>query len=102
MTDPMHSWSIGIALVLAIMASAIAGVYVKLFVAVGAIMLGSFALLRRVHQQNLGSSKQKGLDLRLVPSSAVVRSDPGLLERIFDAPRRAAGPSKPNASAHAI
>ncbi len=29
MTDPMHSWSLGVALVLAIMASAIAGVYVK-------------------------------------------------------------------------
>jgi PAS domain S-box-containing protein len=27
---------------------------------------------------------EKGLELRLVPSSLVVRSDPGLLERIFD------------------
>jgi len=41
-------------------------------------------LLQRVHQQYLGIAREKGLDLRLVPSGAVVRSDPGLLERIFD------------------
>jgi len=41
-------------------------------------------LLRRVHQQYLGIAREKGLDLRLVPSGVVVRSDPGLLERIFD------------------
>lgn len=41
-------------------------------------------LLRRIHQQYLGIAREKGLDLRLVPSRAVVRSDPGLLERIFD------------------
>ncbi len=41
-------------------------------------------LLRRLHQQYAGIAKQKGLELRLVPSSAAVRSDPGLLERILD------------------
>jgi PAS domain S-box-containing protein len=41
-------------------------------------------LLRRIHQQYLGIADEKGLELRLVPSSLVVRSDPGLLERIFD------------------
>jgi len=41
-------------------------------------------LLRRVHQQYLGIAREKGLGLRLVPSSLAVRSDPGLLERILD------------------
>ncbi len=41
-------------------------------------------LLRRIHRQYLGIADEKGLELRLVPSSLVVRSDPGLLERIFD------------------
>ena len=41
-------------------------------------------LLRRIHQQYLGIADEKGLELRLVPSSLVVRSDPGLIERIFD------------------
>lgn len=41
-------------------------------------------LLQRIRQQYLGIAHEKGLDLRLVPSSLVVRSDPGLLERIFD------------------
>jgi two-component system, sensor histidine kinase len=41
-------------------------------------------LLRRLHQQYLGIAREKGLDLRLVPSGFVVLSDPGLLERIVD------------------
>ncbi|MGI9383644.1 MAG: PAS domain-containing hybrid sensor histidine kinase/response regulator [Methyloligellaceae bacterium] len=41
-------------------------------------------LLRRIHQQYLGIADEKGLALKAVPSSLVVRSDPGLLERIFD------------------
>jgi PAS domain S-box-containing protein len=41
-------------------------------------------LLGRIHQQYLGIAREKGLDLRLVPCSLAVRSDPGLLERIFD------------------
>ena len=41
-------------------------------------------LLRRVHQQYLGIAGEKGIDLRLVPTSLAVRSDPGLLERILD------------------
>jgi len=41
-------------------------------------------LLRRIHRQYLGIADEKGLELRLVPSNLVVRSDPGLLERIFD------------------
>lgn len=42
------------------------------------------ALLPRIHQQYVGIAQQKALGLRLVRSSAVVRSDPGLLERILD------------------
>lgn len=41
-------------------------------------------LMRRVHQQYLAIAREKGLDLRLVPSSLAVDSDPGLLERICD------------------
>ena len=49
---------------------------------IGAVPLAP--LLRRIRQQYLGIARDKGLDLRLVLSSVVVRSDPGLLERIFD------------------
>ena len=49
---------------------------------IGAVPLAP--LLRRIHQQYLGIATEKGLDLRVVPSSAVVRSDSGLLERIVD------------------
>jgi two-component system, sensor histidine kinase len=49
---------------------------------IGAVPLAP--LLRRIHQQYLGIANEKGLDLRIVPSSVAVRSDPGLLERIVD------------------
>lgn len=41
-------------------------------------------LLRRMQRQYALIAEEKGLDLRTVPSSAVVYSDPALLERILD------------------
>ncbi len=42
------------------------------------------ALLRRTKQQHDVVAQQKGLDLRVRESGAVIRSDPALLERILD------------------